>query len=136
MSKPKVVKVFLTVLAMWTVSAFLIALMGERIVYLLVAVPAALLMWITARSERLSQSAQLVWPVVLLPGACFMFVGVLQTMGYGLVEGEPAVNHVAIRAVFFTTGLLLHFAAFCLLATESRASDYQGERTSRHAPAP
>ena len=136
MSKPKVVNVFLIVLAVWTVAAFLIALLGERIVYLLVAVPAAALMTIAARCERLSQSAQLVWPVVLLPGATFMFVGVLQTMGYGLVEGEPAVSHVALRATFFVTGLLLHFAAFCLLATESRASDYPGGRTSRHAPTP
>ena len=90
------------------------------------AIPAGIVMLATAYSEKLSQSAQLVWPVLLLPGATFAFIGLLQTLGYGRVEGEPFANIILARNGFFGGGLLLHLAAFALLATESRASDHPG----------
>ena len=86
----------------------------------------------TAYSEKLSQSAQLVWPVLMLPGATFALIGLLQTLGYGRVGGEPLANSLLTRHALFGGGLLLHLAAFALLATESRASDHpSGEIADR-----
>lgn len=93
---------------------------------MIAAIPAGLMMLTTAYMEKLSQSAQLVWPVLLLPGATFTFIGLLQTLGYGHADGEPIANFLFARTVFFGGGLLLHLAAFALLATESRASDHPG----------
>ena len=101
---------------------------------MLAAIPAGLMMVATAYAERLSQSAQLVWPVLLLPGATFALIGLLQTLGYGHVEAEPIANFLVARNVFFGSGLLLHLAAFALLATESRASDYPGGEIADRMP--
>ena len=90
----------------------------------LVVLPMVLVLWYAARSERLSQSAQLVWPVLLLPGMVSCFIGFMQSMNYGRMENEPDTQFVAARGVFFVVGLLLHFAAYVFLATESRAADH------------
>jgi hypothetical protein len=75
-----------------------------------------------------------VWPVLLLPGATFTFIGLMQTMGYGRMDGEPMADYGALRAVFFSSGLLLHFAAFALLALEPRASDHPGGEVADRMP--
>jgi hypothetical protein len=118
-----ITKAFFAVLALWLVCAIVVAIALDRWVAL-VAVPSALVMLYAARAERLSQAAQLVWPVLLLPGATFSFIGMMQTMGYGRMEGEPVAEQLVLREAFFVCGLLLHFAAFMLLAMESRASDH------------
>ena len=125
--------VFLTFVALWMLAAVAMALTSGRWT-VLVAVPAALVMGVAARSERLTQSAQLLWPVILLPGAVFMFIGAMQTMGYGRMENEPAVTDVLARALFFGSGILLHLTAFVLLATESRASDHLSGEVADHMP--
>lgn len=100
----------------------------------LTAIPVALVMFMAARAERMSQAVQLAWPVVLLPGACFAFIGVMQALGYGQMDHEPATADRALRAAFFATGLLLHLAAFALLAMESRASDHPGGEIADRMP--
>jgi len=115
--------VFLILVALWTLAAVVVAFASGRWTAL-IAVPAAVAMAVAARSERLTQSAQLIWPVILLPGAVFMFIGAMQTMGYGRMENEPAVTGTLARGIFFGSGMLLHLAAFALLASESRASDH------------
>ena len=129
----KVTQVFLVLLALWTAVAIVVAFTSNRWIAL-TAIAAALVMLAAARAARLSQSAQLAWPVILLPGACFVFIGFMQALGYGRMENEPAAQHVAIRATFFATGLLLHLAAFALLATESRASDHPGGEIADRMP--
>jgi hypothetical protein len=90
----------------------------------LIVVPMALILWFAARAERLTQSAQLVWPVLLLPGSVLCVIGAMQSMNYGRMETEPDTPFVALRLAFFAVGLLLHFAAYVFLATESRALDH------------
>jgi len=124
---------FLATLALWLVTATIVAISSNRWV-MLAAVPAGLMMLATAYTEKLSQSAQLVWPVLLLPGATFAFIGLLQTLGYGRAEGEPVANFLWARNVFFGCGLLLHLAAFALLATEPRASDHPGGEIADRMP--
>ncbi len=101
---------------------------------MLATIPAGLVMLATAHSEKLSQSAQLVWPVLLLPGATFALIGLLQTLGYGRADGEPVTNYLFARNLFFGGGLFLHLAAFALLATESRASDHPGGEIADRMP--
>jgi len=124
---------FLAALALWLVTATIVAISSNRWV-MLAAIPAGLMMLATAYSEKLSQSAQLVWPVLLLPGATFAFIGLLQTLGYGRADGEPMANFLFARNAFFGGGLLLHLAAFALLATESRASDHPGGEIADRMP--
>jgi hypothetical protein len=121
----------MTLVALWAFSAIVVAAASGRWAALM-AIPAAVVLVIAARAERLSQAGQLLWPIVLLPGAVFMFVGALQTMGYGRTENEPAVTDVLARSLFFGTGMLLHLVAFALLASEPRASDHlSGEIADR-----
>ena len=40
---------------------------------------------------------QLAWPVMLLPGATFAFIGVMQALGCGQMDGEPEVTAAAAR---------------------------------------
>ncbi len=133
MNPTKLRSVFLSALALWLATAIILAISNERWV-MLAAIPAGLMMVATAYSEKLSQSAQLVWPVLLLPGATFAFIGLLQTLGYGRADGEPIANFLFARNVFFGCGLLLHLAAFVLLATESRASDHRGGEIADRMP--
>lgn len=125
--------VFFVLLTLWALAAVAVALASDRWLALM-ALPAAAIMAVAARSERLSQTAQLVWPVILLPGAVFMFIGAMQTMGYGRMENEPAVTYVFARSLFFGTGVFLHLAAFALLASESRASDHPGGEIADRMP--
>jgi di/tricarboxylate transporter len=124
---------FFTALGLWLACAIVVAVAFDRWVAL-VAVPAALLMVCAARAERLSQAAQLVWPVLLLPGATFSFIGMMQSMGYGSLDGEPVAEQLGLRAAFFVCGLLLHFAAFFLLAMESRARDHPSGHIADQMP--
>ena len=124
---------FLVTLGIWLAAAVVVAINSERWV-MFAAIPAGLMMVATAYSEKLSQSAQLVWPVLLLPGATFAFIGLLQTLGYGRADGEPIANFLLARNAFFGGGLLLHLAAFALLATESRASDHPGGEIAERMP--
>jgi carbon starvation protein CstA len=124
---------FFAALALWLVCAVVVAVVSDRWVAL-VALPAAAIMVCAARAERLSQAAQLVWPVLLLPGATFCFIGMMQAMGYGRMEGEPVAQQLELRAAFFVCGLLLHFAAFFLLAMESRASDHPSGHIADQMP--
>lgn len=133
MNHTKLRSAFLAALALWLVTATVVAISSNRWV-MLAAIPAGLMMLATAYTEKLSQSAQLVWPVLLLPGATFAFIGLLQTLGYGRAEGEPVANFLFTRIVFFSCGLLLHLAAFALLATESRASDHPGGEVADRMP--
>lgn len=102
--------------------------------FALTSIPAALVLVAAARAERLSQSAQLAWPVVMVPEATFVFVGFMQALGYGRLENEPVAEHLAIRVTFFAVGFLLHLTAFALLATEPRASDHPSGEISDRMP--
>ena len=133
MNPTKLRSAFLVALALWLGTAVIVAISSERWV-MLAAIPAGLMMMATAYSEKLSQSAQLVWPVLLLPGATFALIGLLQTLGYGRADGEPTANFLSARHAFFGGGLLLHLAAFALLATESRASDHPGGEIADRMP--
>ena len=124
---------FLVALGLWLGTAVIVAISSERWV-MLASVPVGLMMLATAYTEKLSQSAQLVWPVLLLPGATFALIGLLQTLGYGRADGEPLANFLVARNAFFGGGLLLHLAAFALLATESRASDHPGGEIADRMP--
>ena len=133
MNHTKLRSAFLAALALWLAAAVIVALSSDRWV-MLVAIPAGLIMVATAYSEKLSQSAQLVWPVLLLPGATFALIGLLQTLGYGRADGEPIAHFLVARNAFFGGGLLLHLAAFALLATEARASDHPGGEIADRMP--
>ena len=133
MNPTKLRSAFLVALGLWLGTAVIVAISSERWV-MLAAIPAGLMMMATAYSEKLSQSAQLVWPVLLLPGATFALIGLLQTLGYGRADGEPTANFLSARHAFFGGGLLLHLAAFALLATESRASDHPGGEIADRMP--
>ena len=133
MNPTKLRSAFLVALALWLGTAVIVAISSERWV-MLAAIPAGLMMMATAYSEKLSQSAQLVWPVLLLPGATFALIGLLQTLGYGRADGEPTANFLSARHAFFGGGLLLHLAAFALMATESRASDHPGGEIADRMP--
>ncbi len=133
MNHPKLRSAFLAALALWLITAMIVAISSNRWV-LLAAIPAGFVMLATAYTERLSQSAQLVWPVLLLPGATFAFIGLLQTLGYGRADGEPVADFLVARNAFFGFGLLLHLSAFALLATESRASDHPGGEIANRLP--
>lgn len=133
MNPTKLRSAFLAALALWLAAAVIVAINSDRWV-VLAAIPAGLVMVATAYSEKLSQSAQLVWPVLLLPGATFALIGLLQTLGYGRADGEPLADFLLARNAFFGGGLLLHFAAFALLATESRASDHPGGEIAERMP--
>ena len=133
MKPTKLRSAFLVTLAVWLAAAVIGAISSDRWV-MLAAIPAGTMMLATAYSEKLSQSAQLVWPVLLLPGATFAFIGLLQTLGYGRIDGEPLANFFLARNAFFGCGLLLHLAAFALLATESRASDHPGGEIADRMP--
>ena len=91
MNHSKLRSVFLATLALWLAAAVIVAISSDRWV-MLAAIPAGLMMLATAYPEKLSQSAQLVWPVLLLPGATFALIGLLQTLGYGRADGEPLAN--------------------------------------------
>jgi len=133
MTSSRVDAIFLVLLTLWTLTALTVAVVTGRWVALM-ALPAAGVMAVAARSERLSQSAQLVWPLILLPGTVFMIIGAMQTMGYGRMENEPEVTNVLARSLFFGSGTLLHLVAFALLATESRASDHPGGEVADRLP--
>lgn len=133
MNHAKLRSAFLVLLAVWLTAAVIVAISSDRWV-MLAAIPAGLMMVVTAYSEKLSQSAQLVWPVLLLPGATFVFIGLLQALGYGRADGEPVADYLFARNAFFGFGLLLHLAAFVLLATESRASDHPSGQIADRMP--
>lgn len=98
----------------------------------LAIVPIALILMGAARIHRFKQSVQLVWPVLLLPGAVLCFIGLMQSMNYGRMENEPDVQFLSLRLAFFVVGLVLHGVAFFYVATESRASDHpSGTRATR-----
>jgi hypothetical protein len=124
-------KWFTALTALWVLAALVIAVIAARAMVLAI-VPIAAALWYAVNANRVTQSTQLVLPVLLLPGALMCFVGVMQAVGYGRMIDEPAVSHVLARVAFFSFGLLLHFAAFWLLANESRASDHpSGECAER-----
>jgi hypothetical protein len=124
-------KVFIVAAFAWTVVALIVALLAARAAAIVI-VPIAAVLWYAAHAERVKQSTQLVLPVLLLPGALMCFVGVMQAFGYGRISDEPTALRAWLRATFFGFGLLLHLAAFCLLANESRASDHpSGKRAKR-----
>jgi hypothetical protein len=114
---------FLALLASWTMAAILFAFIASRL-FVVVIIPVAIALWYAAHAARVKQSTQLVLPVLLLPGTLMCFVGAMQAFGYGQMSGEPNAPFLMIRAAFFVSGLLLHFAAYWLLAGESRASDH------------
>ena len=121
----KVTQVFFVLLALWTVVAIVVAFTSGRWIAL-TAIPAALVMLAAARAARLSQSAQLAWPVLLLPGACFVFIGFMQALGYGRMENEPAAEHLVIRGNVFRGRIAIAFGL--IRAVGHRVS---GERSSR-----
>lgn len=133
MNKARATQLFFVVLSLWVGVAVVVALVSGRW-FALTSIPAALVLVAAARAERLSQSAQLAWPVVMVPGATFVFVGFMQALGYGRLENEPVAEHLAIRVTFFAVGFLLHLAAFALLATEPRASDHPSGEISDRMP--
>lgn len=133
MKPSRINTVFLVLVAVWALAAAVVAISSDRWTAT-IALPAAAVMAVAARSERLTQSMQLLWPVILLPGAIFMFIGAMQTMGYGRMENEPAVTQVLARSLFFGTGILLHLAAFAFLASESRASDHVSGEVANRMP--
>jgi hypothetical protein len=131
MTKARATQLFFVVLILWVTIAVAAAFISGRW-FALTSVPAALLLVAAARAERLSQSAQLAWPVVMVPGATFVFVGFMQALGYGRMDNEPLATYPAIRVAFFAVGFLLHLAAFALLASEPRASNHpSGEIADR-----
>jgi hypothetical protein len=123
--------VFLALLASWTMAAILFAFISSRLLAIVI-VPIAIALWYAAHAARVKQSTQLVLPVMMLPGTLMCFVGAMQAFGYGQMAGEPDAPYLMIRAAFFVSGLLLHLAAYWLLAGESRASDHpSGERATK-----
>jgi hypothetical protein len=123
--------VYLIVTAMWTLAALAAVIATLRSMALTV-IPIAIVLWYAAHAERVKQSTQLVLPVLLLPGALMCFVGMMQAFGYGRMQDEPMALNVNARIAFFSVGLLLHFAAYYLLANESRASDHpSGTRATK-----
>jgi hypothetical protein len=115
----------------WLATALVFALFAMRPSALVIA-PIALVLWWASRTERLTQSAQLAWPVLLLPGAVLCFIGAMQSMNYGRMENEPGTQFVEARFAFFSIGVLLHLYAFWLAANESRAIDHpSGERARK-----
>lgn len=133
MKKTSATTIFLFVLAVWALVAAVVALSSGRLL-VLAALPVAAILVGAARAERLTQAAQLVWPVLMLPGATFVFIGFMQSMGYGRMNDEPEVTLAALRITFFGTGLLLHLAAFALLANEPRARDHPGGEIAQRMP--
>lgn len=133
MQRQTFIRLFDATLAIWLLIALLVAISSGRWVAL-IALPAAALLAMTARAERLTQTMQLAWPVMLLPGASFAFIGVMQALGYGQMDGEPEVTAAAAKAAFFSAALMLHLTAFALLATESRAADHPGGECAREMP--
>jgi hypothetical protein len=132
-SKPETAftKWFVAMTIVWTLVALAIALFAARVAALVI-VPIAAVLWYAAHAERVKQTTQLVLPVLLLPGALMCFVGAMQAFGYGRMSDEPIAAYAWQRASFFGFGLMLHFAAFWLLANESRASDHpSGERATK-----
>jgi hypothetical protein len=116
-------KLFLVATLLWVLTAVVVAIATSRGIAL-GAIPIAAVLLYAANAHRVKQSTQLVLPVLLLPGALMCFVGIMQAFGYGRMEDEPTALNLQARIVFFVVGLLLHFAAFWLLAQESRASDH------------
>lgn len=114
---------FLTVTGLWLLAALVTAIATSRSIAL-TAIPIVAVLWYAAHGERVKQSTQLVLPVLLLPGALMCFVGIMQAFGYGRMEDEPMALNLNARIAFFGVGLALHFAAYYLLANESRASDH------------
>lgn len=133
MNKARATRFFFGVLVLWVTVAAAVALVSGRW-FALISIPAALVLVAAARAERLSQAAQLTWPVVMVPGATFLFVGFMQALGYGRLDNEPIADHVAIRVAFFAVGFLLHIAAFALLANEPRASDHPSGKIADRMP--
>jgi hypothetical protein len=118
---------FVAALFVWALCALVAAISAWRVIAL-GALPVAWVMWHAANAYRVTQSTQLVLPVLLLPGALMCFVGMMQAFGYGRMADENlAINasrDTTLRAAFFIVGLALHFAAYLLLARENRASDH------------
>lgn len=133
MNKARIHFLFVATLLAWLAFAIGVAVFSGRWAAL-TAIPVAAVMFMAARAQRMSQTVQLAWPVALLPGACFAFIGLMQALGYGRMDNEPSAPDQALRSVFFATGLLLHLAAFVLLATESRASDHPGGEIADRMP--
>jgi hypothetical protein len=124
-------RLFLSATLLWTLAAVAVALFTARGIAL-GAIPIAAVLFYAANAHRVKQSTQLVLPVLLLPGALMCFVGIMQAFGYGRMEDEPTALNLQARIAFFIAGLLLHFAAFWLLAHESRASDHpSGARATK-----
>ncbi len=124
-------KLFVVAALLWLAAALAVAYLASRWVIVAI-VPIAAALWFAANAERVRQSTQLVLPVLLLPGALMCFIGVMQALGYGQMVDEPMAAHRSLRVGFFGVGLALHFAAFWLLADESRASDHpSGERATK-----
>jgi hypothetical protein len=107
----------------WLAVALLFVFMAMRPSALVIA-PISLFLWYAARPEKLKQTAQMVWPILLLPGAVLCFVGAMQSMNYGRMENEPDTQFVVARLAFFIVGLVLHAIALWMVATESRAVDH------------
>ncbi len=107
----------------WLSAALLFVLISGRPSGFVI-VPMTGLLWFAARAELLRQNAQLVWPVLMLPGAVLCFVGFMQSMGYGHMQNEPDAQFEVARLAFFTLGLMLHFAGYVFFATEPRAADH------------
>ncbi|MGL4230723.1 MAG: hypothetical protein ACRDAM_13535 [Casimicrobium sp.] len=124
-------RLFAAALLLWIIVT-LIYLAIERRGIALTIVPIAIALWYAAHASRVKQSTQLVLPVLLLPGALMCFVGFMQALGYGRMANEAIASLAGLRAAYFAFGLALHFAAYFLLANESRASDHVGgERATR-----
>jgi hypothetical protein len=122
---------FIGCVLLWLAVAVAFAIFASRPSALAI-VPLACVLGAAARIHRFKQSSQLVWPVLLLPGAVLCFIGLMQSMNYGRMENEPDTQFVSLRLAFFAAGLLLHGIAFVYVAMESRASDHpSGARATR-----
>jgi hypothetical protein len=124
-------RVYVVAVYLWLAVALLFAMFASRL-SAVVIVPVAVMLWYAAHAWRLTQSAQLVWPVLLLPGAVLSFIGFMQSMHYGRMDNEPDVQFATARLIFFVVGIALHAGAFWFVATESRAIDHpSGARAHR-----
>jgi hypothetical protein len=127
----KTQKRFVTIVFGWMLLALAFAVIESRLLPV-IAVPIAMALWYAAHSMRLTQTTQLVMPILLLPGALMCFIGFMQSFGYGRMADEPATAASFARAAFFIVGIVLHFFAYWLMANESRASDHMsGEQASK-----
>ena len=97
--------------------------------------PPAAVLFMTGRAERLTQTMQLAWPVMLLPGATFAFIGVMQSLGYGQDGRRARRQRSGGEGGVFAAGLLLHSSprSPCWM-TEARAADHPGGECAWKCP--